>query len=243
VPFGIDEEGPVPDELAAALGQGTRAVILTPRAQNPTGAAVTSSRANELREVLDGRELLIIEDDHAGSIAGAEYVPVAPLVGRSWVVIRSVTKSLSPDLRLSVAAGDPTTVDRIEGRQSLGSGWISTILQRCVASLWSDSATTKLLERAEDSYRQRRAALLDALARRGLTALGRTGLNVWVLVESESSTVEALLTEGWATAPGDRFRFRSRPGVRVTVSGLELEDVESLANAFADAVGASEPAY
>jgi DNA-binding transcriptional MocR family regulator len=154
-----------------------------------------------------------------------------------------VTKSLSPDLRLSVVAGDAATVDRIEGRQSLGSGWISTILQRCVASLWSDHATKELLHRAEESYRHRRAALIDALGRRGLPALGRTGLNIWVPVQHESSTVEALLTAGWATAPGDRFRFRSAPGVRVTVSGLELDEVESLADAFADAVAAGEPAY
>jgi hypothetical protein len=31
--------------------------------------------------------------------------------------------------------------------------------------------------------------------------------------------------------------------VRVTVSGLELDEVESLADAFADAVAAGEPAY
>jgi DNA-binding transcriptional MocR family regulator len=243
VPFGVDDEGPLPDQLADALTHGTRGVILTPRAQNPTGAAVTPERAKQIREVLDDREVLVIEDDHAGAIAGARYVPVAPLVGGHWVVIRSVTKSLSPDLRLSVVAGDPATIDRIEGRHALGSGWISTILQRCVASLWSDPATAKLLVRAEDSYRERRAAVLDALARRGLPASGSSGLNVWVPVRRESSTVEGLLAAGWATTPGDRFRFRSGPAVRVTVSGLDLGDVEPLADAFVAAVGVREPAY
>jgi DNA-binding transcriptional MocR family regulator len=229
--------------LKAALGGGTRAVILTPRAHNPTGAAFTSPRAEQLREVLSTSDVLVIEDDHAGPIAGAGYFPVGPLVGEGWVVIRSVSKSLSPDLRLSVVAGDAMTIDRIEGRQSVGAGWVSTILQRSVARLWSDRATTALLQRAERSYAERRAVLIEALARQGVRASGKTGLNVWVPVQSESATVEALLSAGWAIAPGDPFRLRSRPGVRVTISGLDTHDVEPLAEAFARTVGVSAPAY
>jgi DNA-binding transcriptional MocR family regulator len=243
VPFAVDDDGPVPDELAAALGEGTRAIILTPRAHNPMGAAITPERSEPIKEILDGRDVLVIEDDHAGPVAGVGYVPVAPRVSQSWAVIRSVSKSLSPDLRLSVVAGDAMTIDRLAGRQSLGSGWISTILQRCVASLWSDPATTTLLERAEESYRHRRQALIDALARRGVPACGKSGLNVWIPGPRESATVEALLAAGWAIAPGDRFRFRSPPGVRVTISGLDLDEVEPLATAFAEARGASELAY
>jgi DNA-binding transcriptional MocR family regulator len=76
-----------------------------------------------------------------------------------------------------------------------------------------------------------------------LLASGKSGLNVWVSVPRESATVEALLAAGWATAPGDRFRFRSTPGVRLTVSGLELDEIEPLADAFAEAVSASGLAY
>jgi DNA-binding transcriptional MocR family regulator len=74
-------------------------------------------------------------------------------------------------------------------------------------------------------------------------ACGKSGLNVWVPGPRESATVEALLAAGWAIAPGDRFRFRSPPGVRVTISGLDLDEVEPLATAFAEARGASELAY
>jgi hypothetical protein len=52
-PVRADQRGPVPDELARALARGARAAIVTPRGQNPTGAAVDAERGRLLRDVPD----------------------------------------------------------------------------------------------------------------------------------------------------------------------------------------------
>ena len=96
--------------------------------------------------------------------------------------MRSVSKSLGPDLRLAAPRGDPATVGRVEGRQALGSGWVSHLLQDMVVALWSDPRTDGRLARAAVVYEQRREALLSALARHGIRAQGRSGLNVWIPV-------------------------------------------------------------
>ncbi len=49
-PVAVDERGMLPDELRAALARGARAAVITPRGQNPTGAALDAERARELRD-------------------------------------------------------------------------------------------------------------------------------------------------------------------------------------------------
>src|SRR5580692_629212 len=88
-PVRVDQYGPVPGELDAALRRGAKAVIATPRGQNPTGAAIDAQRGRLLCEVL-GRhpDALVIEDDYIAAVAGAPYVCLHAANPR-WVVVRS----------------------------------------------------------------------------------------------------------------------------------------------------------
>jgi DNA-binding transcriptional MocR family regulator len=223
VPVSVDAEGVRPDALEGALAAGIRALIVTPRAQNPTGAAMSAARAAALRAMLAGRDILLVEDDHAGPVAGADvHTLTSEGTSPRWAVIRSVSKSLHPDLRVAVAAGDAATIARVDGRQALGRGWISTILQNAVAALWQDAPTRDLLARARAAYAERRGALIDALAAHGIEVAAASGLNVWIPVREESATVEGLLAAGWAVAPGERFRLRTGPAIRVTIAELPV---------------------
>ncbi|WP_031518635.1 aminotransferase class I/II-fold pyridoxal phosphate-dependent enzyme [Streptomyces sp. NRRL F-5123] len=231
VPVAVDDDGPVTADVARALRGGARALIVTARGQNPTGAAVSAARAAELRALLAGhREVLVIDDDH---IHGAVDLPLHSLSGVTdhWALIRSVAKAYGPDLRLALYTGDPTTVDRVRGRHRLGAGWVSHLLQRTVVHLWQDGAVDSAAVAA--SYGRRRDGLVRALAERGVAAHGRSGMNVWVPVSDETGAVAGLLQHGWAVTPGARFRVRSVPAVRLTVSTMAPEDVEPLADAVA----------
>ncbi|TJZ58642.1 aminotransferase class I/II-fold pyridoxal phosphate-dependent enzyme [Streptomyces piniterrae] len=237
-PVGLDDEGPLPEQLARAIEDGARAVIVTDRAQNPTGAAITQPRATELRTLLSQHPgVLLIEDDHGHGIVD---LPLHPLAGVTdhWVLVRSTAKAYGPDLRLAVLTGDATTVDRVCGRQRLGPGWVSHLLQDTVAHLWRTSAIEPAVVAGE--YDRRRDALIRALAGRGVRARGRSGMNVWVPVPDETGAVARLLHAGWAVAPGARFRLHSPPGVRITVSTLSDDDMDPVAEAVASATGVGE---
>jgi DNA-binding transcriptional MocR family regulator len=228
-PVAMDDLGLVPESLARALSQRVKALVLTPRAQNPTGAAFDPERAKALRSVLDRHpSVLVIEDDHAGPVAGTGSITLCPRPGH-WAVVRSVSKSLGPDLRLAVVAADPTTVSRVEGRQRLGMGWVSCMLQRSVAALWSDARVAVQIAEASRTYAERRHALLDALGRRGIEARGRSGFNLWIPVPEEASAVAFLAERGWAVRAGEPYRLRSAPAIRVTASTLLPSEAERLA--------------
>lgn len=85
-PVGVDDEGPLPSDVRRALEAGARALIVTDRAQNPTGAAVTATRARALRAVLcEHPETLLVEDDHGHGIVDLPCTPspASPVTGRS----------------------------------------------------------------------------------------------------------------------------------------------------------------
>ncbi|MDJ0343098.1 aminotransferase class I/II-fold pyridoxal phosphate-dependent enzyme [Streptomyces sp. H10-C2] len=237
VPVGVDDDGPVVADVARALRDGARALVVTDRGQNPTGAAISADRARELRAVLvEYPQVLVVDDDH---VHGLVDLPLHCLSGVTthWALVRSTAKAYGPDLRLAVFTGDPVTVDRVQGRYRLGAGWVSHLLQRAVVHLWESGAVDP--RRVARSYGRRRDALVLALADRGIAAHGRSGMNVWVPVSDETGAVAGLLQAGWATAPGARFRLASAPGVRLTVSAMGPDDIVPLADAVARVVGAS----
>lgn len=242
-PAEVDRRGLVPAALERALRRGAKAVIVTPRGQNPTGAALDAARSEQLLGVL-GRypSVLVVEDDYVAAVAGAPYLGVH---GSSmhWVVMRSLSKVLGPDLRIALASGDPLTISRVEGRQLLGPGWVSHLLQQTAAQLLSSAATRRLLARAARTYAERRAALVGALDSHGIASHGDTGLGVWVPLTDEAAAGQGLLERGWAVSPGERYRFQSPPGIRITTTDLGPREAERLAAALRDVLRPAAATY
>jgi DNA-binding transcriptional MocR family regulator len=222
----VDERGMLPDALAAA---DVRAVVLTPRGHNPCGAAADAARAAELRRAL-ADDVLVVEDDHLGPVAGTPYETIVRDRPR-WAAVRSLSKWLGPDLRLAVLTGDPTTLARVEGRQALGPGWVSGLIQRLAVRMWSDAAVLAGVARAAEVYRERRDAFAAAVG----VPPPPSGINVWVPVADEDAVVRALLAEGWAVAAGTPYRLSGGPAVRVTVAALRSDEAPALAAAIARA--------
>ena len=234
-PVRVDDDGPLVADVRRALSRGVRALVITGRAQNPTGAALSAARADELRKLVSGTDLLIVEDDHCAGISGAPLHTLAGSTG-SWAFVRSASKAYGPDLRVAVLAGDRRTIERVHGRLRLGPGWVSHLLQDLAVGLWSDEAAARLVREAERRYTDNRGRLVSALTERGVAAHGRSGLNVWVPVPDETVAITRLLGAGWAAAPGTRFRIRTPAGIRVTIADLGADEIDPLADALAGAV-------
>ncbi|MEX2303539.1 MAG: aminotransferase class I/II-fold pyridoxal phosphate-dependent enzyme [Bryobacterales bacterium] len=232
-PVAVDDRGPLPKDLERALRSGAKALIVTPRAQNPFGAAIDAVRAGELQRILHkAPDLLVLEDDHAGPVAGAPPVSLCKTHRGPWVHIRSTSKSLGPDLRLAVMSGDAATISSVQQRQLVGMRWVSHILQRIVVQLLERPSTSEQMRRARETYASRRQGLIDLLAARGILAHGRSGMNVWIPVREEARVVRDLAEAGWAVQAGERFRIKSQPAVRITIASLTEEHAIQLANDF-----------
>ena len=170
VPVPVDDLGMRPAELAAALARGAGAVIVTPRAQAATGAAWDADRAAAIGAVLRRHPSVgVIEDDHAGPVAG---VPAFSVCGRTCGASAGSPSARCPS-RSALTCGSrswPGTrppIARVAGRQALGTGWVSYQLQELVADLWADPSAARALRTAAEVYAApRRGAALGAAGAR-----------------------------------------------------------------------------
>ena len=64
----LTEEGLNIDELNAALDAGAKMIYLIPNFQNPTGLTYTAENREQVREVLAGRNIVVVEDDPYGEL-------------------------------------------------------------------------------------------------------------------------------------------------------------------------------
>lgn len=247
-PVRVDGAGLRPDALRAALRDGARAVICTPRAHNPTGASLTEERAADLRAILaEHPQVLVIEDDHFSAVSARPYHRITPETTARWALVRSVSKFLGPDLRLALVAADTETTARLEARLSAGTTWVSHLLQHIAHELLLDPAVHDLHERAREAYAHRGGLLVERLHAHGIEVPHRPdGLNVWVELDVDGrSVVEALARRGWAVRPGHLFvrdPSTHQGAIRVTGSTITEPQAEAFAAELAAAVAEARTA-
>ncbi|MGI9823646.1 PLP-dependent aminotransferase family protein [Agromyces sp. Marseille-Q5079] len=252
VPVRLDGEGMRPDALAAALRQRPAALLLQPRAQNPTGVSMTPARAEALARVIEAAErvdgLIVIEDDHSGLISIEGDVTLGAWLPDRVVHVRSFSKSHGPDLRIAALGGPRDLVEHIAGRRMLGPGWTSRMLQTILLDLLTDGASIDAVTEARRQYYTRQRTLGDALRSRGVAAAPADGINLWMPVLGERSALVQLAAAGIRVAAGTPFLaasdatdaangMRQRTGgdyVRVTV-GAVRGDVDPVADDLASA--------
>lgn len=243
VPVAIDDHGVRPEALRAAVASGDAVVFLCqPRAQNPTGASMTAGRAAELAAVLrDVPGVVVVEDDHGGDTALAAPVSLATELPEQVIRIHSFSKSHGPDLRLAALGGPAGIVEPLVARRHLGASWSSRLLQQVLVGMLTDPACTAAVARAREVYAERRTALQDALAARGVASTGWDGMNLWVQVGREREAMVVLAAQGIGVAPGAPFLVEAIGGdyVRVTTSVLPVEHVSAVADALAEAADPS----
>lgn len=232
-----DSHGALPPVNATL--RSAAAVVLTPRAQNPTGCSFNTARWQQWSAALQGApDTLLVIDDHWGPLSDAPIADLHPLPA-NWVYVLSTSKFLGPDLRLSIASACPSVQKDMQRQQRVGPRWVSLLLQRLAAHLWGGMLTEDGLSKVSHEYRRRRQALIEALAPMGVEVEpGGEGLHLWLPVLDETSVVQRLASRGWAVQAGSPFRLASATAVRISVGNLKDDDIAPLATDIVSALQA-----
>jgi DNA-binding transcriptional MocR family regulator len=244
-PVPADQDGLRPDALAAALAmlrrerRKARFLYTVPTFGNPTGATLSLQRRQAILALAHEAGLTIIEDDVYRHLwYDAPPPPSLFSLAPAGRVIRlgSFSKLLAPGLRLGWLTGSPELVRRCAGSGLLDSGGgVSHFVAHGVAAYLDLGLLDSHVERLQATYRRRRAALLDALARH-LPAGCRWsapggGFFLWLQLPAgcdSAALLPAAERAGVAYVPGDRF-FPGGGGERYLRLAFSLLSEEELA--------------
>ena len=229
VPSGPD--GPDPVELARAFEEtGARAFYAQPNFANPTGAQWSPEITAQVLDTVRANGAFLIEDDWAHDF-GIDTVPrpVAALDDAGHVVyVRSLTKSVSPSLRVAAVIARGPARDRILADRAADAMYVSGLLQAAALDVVTHPGWLSHLRGLRHRLRERRdllaTALLEHVPTAHLTSLPKGGLNLWLQLP-DATDLDRLMRDSEAAgvliAGGDEW-FPAEPAgqfLRLNYSG------------------------
>ncbi|MET9894933.1 PLP-dependent aminotransferase family protein [Streptomyces sp. NPDC006465] len=208
VPLPLDEDGALVGELGRE-----RAVLLTPAHQFPTGGPLHAERRAAVVDWARARGGVILEDDYDGEFR-YDRKPVGALQGldpERVIHIGSVSKSLSPALRLGWMVLPERFVDPVLEAKGEREAWASALDQLTLADFIGSGSYDRHVRRMRQRYRGRRDRLVATLAARAphveVTGIA-AGLHAVLRLPqgTERSAVKAAVWQGVALDGLAEFR-------------------------------------
>ena len=186
VPVPTGPDGPDPAELDRAFAEtGARLFYAQPTYANPTGVQWSTERADQVLDVVRHHGAFLVEDDWAHDFGiSTTPRPVAAHDDAGHVVyLRSLTKSVSPALRIAAVIARGPVRERILADRGAESMYVSGLLQAATLDIVTQPAWRTHLRSVRDQLRARRDLLVDSLHEHApqafIDAVPSGGLNLW----------------------------------------------------------------
>ena len=236
----LTEEGLNIDELNEALDAGAKMIYLIPNFQNPTGLTYTAENREQVREVLAGRNIVVVEDDPYGRLRydGGHQVPLKAM-DDSVIYLGTISKMLGPGLRTGWIAAPEAVLARInlvkQGADLCGSAFDQLVVQHYFA----DVAWQRTLQKFIALYKERRDAMLAALDEffppEATWTHPAGGMFLWITLpdymDTDSMLAEAL-ESGVTYVPGNSFFPDGKTGRNSMRVNFSFETPESITEAI-----------
>ena len=205
--------GPDTEALAVALQRHRiRAFFTNTTLQNPTGTSTELPVARRVLELAEQHGVMIVEDDIFADLAPVPVLPLATLDQcRRVVYVSSISKTISPTLRVGYLVAPPEAAPRLVRLKTLSALASSELSERLVL----DVLTQPHYRRHLESLRRRLAATQQrvqaALLARGVDLAFRpaAGMFLWGRLRSRETVGKLWRTAadaGVLLAPGELFR-------------------------------------
>lgn len=247
VPVPADDGGMLVDQLAATIERtGAKVLYIQPRFHNPTGVNLAGDRHPALMKIASRYNLMIVEDDWLYDLDDPATAPRS-LVSNDpdghVINIRSLTKSISPAIRIAGVAAAGAVANRLWQTRSTEDFFVSPILQEIASNVVTSPGWPGHLRHIRATLAERQRALVSALSRvPGWTPRIRRGpLHIWLdTPDSMDADVlrDAALRHGVAIVAGTQWHPSDAPKsfIRLSSAAVPMPLIEVGASRLAEAI-------
>ncbi len=228
----VDEDG----LQVGALTDDVAAAYVTPSHQYPLGGRLPVARRNELIRWARRTGAMLIEDDYDSEFR----YDVAPLPALAQldldrvVHLGTLSKTLSPSLRLGWLVAADTMVDRLATFRAESGDWPGWPMQAALLAMLRDGYLDQAIRRNRRLYADRRLHTCTVLAPHGQIIGQDAGLHITLLLPDHIDDQEVATDArdaGVVTAPLSEYR-RSTPGPPGLVIGYATPSTPDLHEAL-----------
>ena len=240
----MDSDGMRVDLLEDVLAQLDREqrrpkfIYTVPTFQNPAGVTLSAPRRKRLVEIARERELLVLEDNPYGLLRyeGEPLPPLYALDGGEYVLyLGTFSKILSPGIRLGWVSAPGPVLAKIKLGKAATDLCTSSLTQQIVDAYFAEGRWRDYVSDLCAIYRQRRDAMLDALAeffpREAEWTQPSGGLFIWAtlpdFIDTSDLLAKALREERVAFVPGSAAYVDGRGGssMRLNFSAADVNEI------------------
>ena len=232
----MDSAGIMVDSIYQSKEKGNNVLYTIPTFHNPTGTLMQEIRRKELMEYCVRQQLPIIEDDVYRDL-WIDNPPPEPLKARDQhgnvLYLGSLSKTLSPGLRIGWVVGPESVIDRLADLK-MQSDYGSSTLSQLVATEWLSSGLYDYhLENIREQLMIRRQVALEALEKYlshyTRWDIPKGGFFIWIKIRSlfkVEKLYKKALSRGILINPGSIYSEQSGQYIRLSYGFASLDEIE-----------------
>ncbi|GAB3262191.1 aminotransferase class I/II-fold pyridoxal phosphate-dependent enzyme [Kineosporia babensis] len=240
-----DQDGPLPESVAAALAQGARTFIFQPAGTFSVDSWLSVERVAAIAAVLEphAHEVWVIEEDVLGPLLTQSAPTFADVLPGRVLRLASFCRAFGLDLRTTVLGGSRELIERVRKLRSHGILAQSRILQNALAHLLTDDEALTLVRTAAQQYAARASALTRALGERDVPTLTPPGkFVVWLPAENEDEALAELANRGVVLGHSNRTFVTPPTPALIRIGTPQLPENPELIQELADLLASASRA-
>lgn len=233
----MDEEGIIASKIPHNIRKNKLSLLYTiPNFQNPTGILMSNERRNELLKICQESKIPIVEDDVYREL-WIDEEPIHSLksldVSGNVIYIGSVSKSLSPGLRIGWVVAPEPVINRLSDIKMQMDYGSSSLSQLVVAKFLEMGYYDAHMESMRNKLRKRRDKALDLLDTyfKELADWDKPkgGFYIWIKLRKKISMTklfEDACNEGILLYPGYLYESSSNDYLRISYSYASDDEMD-----------------